>query len=52
MAGGYYIATGHTCWGICNAPGTAKVLAEHVYEGKITSANLAELAPSKYASTL
>ena len=38
--------------GICNAPGTAKVLAELVYEGKITSANLADLAPSKYASTL
>ncbi|KAF9781417.1 FAD dependent oxidoreductase-domain-containing protein [Thelephora terrestris] len=52
MAGGYYIATGHTCWGICNAPGTAKVLTEHIYEGKITSANLSELAPSRYASTL
>ncbi|KAF9652267.1 FAD dependent oxidoreductase [Thelephora ganbajun] len=52
MAKGYYIATGHTCWGICNAPGTAKVLAELVYEGKITSAKLADLAPSKYATTL
>jgi glycine/D-amino acid oxidase-like deaminating enzyme len=38
--------------GICNAPGTAKVLAELVYEGEITSANLADLAPSKYARTL
>lgn len=38
--------------GICNAPGTAKVLAELVYEGKITSANLINLAPSKYAPTL
>jgi len=52
MAKGYYIATGHTCWGVCNAPGTAKALAEHVYEGKITSANLSALAPSKYATTL
>ena len=51
-----YLTIHHTAFwmpkGICNAPGTAKVLAELVYEGKITSANLADLAPSKYASTL
>lgn len=48
IAKGLVIATGHTCWGICNAPGTAKALAELVMEGKITCANLKALDPSRY----
>ncbi|GAW10363.1 FAD dependent oxidoreductase [Lentinula edodes] len=35
IAQGLIIATGHTCWGICNAPGTAKALSELVMDGKI-----------------
>ena len=31
-----YIATGHTCWGICQAPGTGLVMAELI-AGKETS---------------
>ncbi|KAJ7057149.1 FAD dependent oxidoreductase [Mycena amicta] len=45
---GLYIATGHTCWGISNAPGTAKALSELVLDGKIRCANLKSLQPSKF----
>ncbi|KAH9856205.1 FAD dependent oxidoreductase [Lenzites betulinus] len=48
IAEGLIIATGHTCWGICNAPGTAKALAELVFEGKIKCANLNKLKPSQF----
>ncbi|KAI0708597.1 FAD dependent oxidoreductase [Earliella scabrosa] len=48
IAKGLVIATGHTCWGICNAPGTAKALAELVMEGKVKCANLARLKPSRF----
>ncbi|KAG7093926.1 hypothetical protein E1B28_007561 [Marasmius oreades] len=40
VAEGLYIAAGHTCWGICNAPGTGKVLAELVMEGKLPRASV------------
>ncbi|KAJ9102641.1 hypothetical protein QFC19_004750 [Naganishia cerealis] len=40
-----YVASGHSCWGICNAPGTGKVLSEIVLQGKATSADVAALAP-------
>ncbi|KAF7292810.1 DAO domain-containing protein [Mycena indigotica] len=45
---GLYIATGHTCWGISNAPGTAKAISELVLDGKIRCANLKSLQPSKF----
>ncbi|KAF8186400.1 FAD dependent oxidoreductase [Pholiota molesta] len=45
IAKGLYIGTGHTCWGISNAPGTAKALTELIMEGKIKSANLKKLDP-------
>ncbi|KAF8843475.1 FAD dependent oxidoreductase [Paxillus ammoniavirescens] len=48
IARGVYIATGHTCWGICNAPGTGKVIAELILNGKMYSRNLKELAPSRF----
>ncbi|GJE93434.1 FAD dependent oxidoreductase [Phanerochaete sordida] len=48
VAKGLVIATGHTCWGICNAPGTAKAIAELILDGKITCANLKALDPSRY----
>ncbi|TFK31711.1 FAD dependent oxidoreductase [Crucibulum laeve] len=46
IAKGLYIATGHTCWGICNAPGTARAITELVMDGKIKCANLKKLSPS------
>ncbi|KAG2007213.1 hypothetical protein CC2G_014926 [Coprinopsis cinerea AmutBmut pab1-1] len=48
IAKGLYLATGHTCWGICNAPGTARALAELILDGKIRCANLRKLAPSVF----
>ncbi|KAK6506556.1 hypothetical protein TWF506_011461 [Arthrobotrys conoides] len=42
------VATGHSCWGICNAPGTGKLLTELICEGRITSANIQSLDPSRY----
>lgn len=45
---GLLMGAGHTCWGIQNAPGTAKCLAELVWDGKIKSANLSSLDPKKY----
>lgn len=49
IAKGLYIATGHTCWGICNAPGTAKVIAELIMgRRKGRSGSLTKLAPSRF----
>ncbi|KAH9947780.1 FAD dependent oxidoreductase [Amylocystis lapponica] len=48
IARGLVIATGHTCWGICNAPGTAKAVAELVMDGKISCANLQKLDPAQF----
>ncbi|KAF9078397.1 FAD dependent oxidoreductase [Rhodocollybia butyracea] len=48
IAQGLFIATGHTCWGICNAPGTAKALSEIIMEGRIQCADLRKLDPSNY----
>lgn len=45
---GLYIASGHTCWGIQNAPGTGKVMSEFVFDGKAKSANVKSLDPRNY----
>ncbi|KAI5115941.1 hypothetical protein M0805_004938 [Coniferiporia weirii] len=45
---GLIIAAGHTCWGICNAPGTGKAISELILDGKIVCGNLAKLAPRMF----
>jgi glycine/D-amino acid oxidase-like deaminating enzyme len=45
---GLYIASGHTCWGIQNGPGTGCLMAELLLDGKTTSANIEKLDPKKY----
>lgn len=45
---GLYLATGHTCWGIQNAPGTGKLISEFVFEGKAKSAKIGSLDPRHY----
>ncbi|EPQ51781.1 FAD dependent oxidoreductase [Gloeophyllum trabeum ATCC 11539] len=45
---GLILGVGHTCWGICNAPGTARALSELVMEGGIKCADLRRLDPSRY----
>ena len=32
-----FVGTGHTCWGILNAPATGMLLSEFVADGKVTS---------------
>ncbi|KAI8943465.1 hypothetical protein NX059_001471 [Plenodomus lindquistii] len=45
---GLLMGAGHTCWGIQNGPGTGKLLAELVWEGKAKSAQIGSLDPTKY----
>lgn len=45
---GLYIASGHSCWGINNAPGTGKVMSELLLEGEAKSAEISGLDPSLY----
>jgi glycine/D-amino acid oxidase-like deaminating enzyme len=44
---GVYVAAGHTCWGIMNAPATGMLVAEMVFEGKAKSANVRGLDPRR-----
>ncbi|QSL65993.1 hypothetical protein MERGE_003130 [Pneumocystis wakefieldiae] len=40
---GLYVGSGHGCWGICNGPGTGKVLSEILLDGKATSIDIRKL---------
>ncbi|GAA5909028.1 hypothetical protein JCM8208_007404 [Rhodotorula glutinis] len=42
---GVYVAAGHSCWGICNGPGTGQVMAELLLDGKASSADIRRLGP-------
>ena len=44
--GGLVLATGHTCWGIQNGPGTGKLVSELVMDGEAKSANIRSLDPA------
>jgi glycine/D-amino acid oxidase-like deaminating enzyme len=44
---GLYLATGHSCWGINNAPATGLLLAEIIFEGKARSADIRQLDPRR-----
>lgn len=43
-----FLASGHSCWGINNAPATGKVLSELLLDGEVTSTSLDGLEPWKY----
>ncbi|PYI10759.1 fad NAD binding oxidoreductase [Aspergillus sclerotiicarbonarius CBS 121057] len=45
---GLYLAAGHTCWGIQNAPGTGKLISEFVFDGEAKSAKISSLDPREY----
>ncbi len=45
---GLYVASGHTCWGIQNAPATGKLMAEILLDGETTSADIEKLDPRKF----
>lgn len=42
---GLLLATGHTCWGIQNGPGTGKLVSEFVFDGEAKSAKIKGLDP-------
>lgn len=44
---GAYIATGHSVWGILNAPATAEALAELIADGRARSIDLAPFDPAR-----
>ena len=44
---GLLMAAGHTCWGIQNGPGTGKLVAEFVFEGRAKSASIGALDPRR-----
>ena len=42
---GLFMAAGHTCWGIQNAPGSGKLVSEFVFDGEAKSAKVKGLDP-------
>ena len=44
---GLYLASGHSCWGINNAPATGLLLAEMIFDGKTKSADIRQLDPRR-----
>jgi len=46
---GVYVATGHSVWGMLNAPGTGEALAELLIDGKTTHVDLAPFALDRMA---
>ncbi|RYP67186.1 hypothetical protein DL769_005818 [Monosporascus sp. CRB-8-3] len=45
---GLWVASGHTCWGIQNGPGTGKLVSEFIFDGVARSADVSELDPRKF----
>lgn len=43
-----YLASGHSCWGINNAPATGLLMAEILLEGEAKSCDISALNPSLY----
>jgi glycine/D-amino acid oxidase-like deaminating enzyme len=46
---GIYVATGHSVWGMLNAPGTGEALAELIINGETTHVDLAPFALDRMA---
>lgn len=44
---GAFMATGHSCWGILNAPGTGAAMAELIVDGKCTMVDLTPFDPGR-----
>ena len=45
--GGAYIATGHSCWGILNAPASGLALTELIVDGRAECVDLAPYDPRR-----
>jgi glycine/D-amino acid oxidase-like deaminating enzyme len=44
---GAYIATGHSCWGILNAPASGLAMAELIVDGQAHSVDLIPFSPQR-----
>jgi glycine/D-amino acid oxidase-like deaminating enzyme len=44
---GAYVATGHSVWGILNAPATGEAMAELILDGAARSVDLSAFAPGR-----
>jgi glycine/D-amino acid oxidase-like deaminating enzyme len=44
---GAYVATGHSVWGMLNAPATGEAMAELIIEGRVRSVDLAPFDPGR-----
>ena len=44
---GAYVATGHSVWGILNAPATGEAMAELILDGTASTLDLAAFAPGR-----
>ncbi len=44
---GAYVATGHNCWGILNAPASGEAIAEAIVDGVATTVDLAAFDPAR-----
>jgi len=49
-APGAFIATGHNCWGMLNAPGTGLAMAELIADGQSRTLDLGHLTPGRLPS--
>jgi len=45
---GAFVATGHNCWGILNAPASGAAMAELIAEGRSTIVDLAPFTPARF----
>nr|CAB3476688.1 unnamed protein product [Digitaria exilis] len=45
---GCYVATGHDCWGILNAPATGAAIAELILDGRAETVDLAPFSPERF----
>ena len=44
---GLFLAAGHSCWGIQNAPATGKLMSEFIFDGRAKSADIRALDPRR-----
>lgn len=42
-----FVATGHSCWGILNAPATGEIMAQLIHEGR-TDLDISEMDPKRF----
>src|SRR4051794_21680323 len=49
---GAYVATGHSVWGILNAPATGEAMAELILDGEARTLDLSPFIPSRFPSSL